>query len=194
MMMQFVPPHRLANAAKGSAVLLSLSGRADSRALLHLLADDAARSGYALHLAHLHHGIRGTEADRDLQFCQALADRYGCPLHVQWENVPQLAKERGISPEMAGRQARYQFFARLMQQYDIPLLATAHHADDNLETILFNLSRGSGLGGICGIPETRDVESGMLLRPLLAVDRSELLAYCEQRNIPYVTDGTNVQT
>jgi tRNA(Ile)-lysidine synthase len=115
-------------------------------------------------------------------------------LLVQWENVPQLAKERGISPEMAGRQARYQFFARLMQQYDIPLLATAHHADDNLETVLLRLTGGSAATGLSGIAPMQPFVSGSLVRPLLQATRQEILTYCEQHGLDYVTDSTNADT
>lgn len=190
----FRAPHLLSGKEKNTPILVAYSGGADSGALLDILLHYGKENGAPIYAVHVHHGIRGEEADRDERFCREQAEKYGIPLFVCQYDVPTLAAQRGKSMETTAREVRYECFSRLMCEHQIPLLCTAHHADDNLETILFNLSRGSGLGGICGIPETRDVEGGMLLRPLLAVDRSELLAYCEQRNIPYVTDGTNVQT
>ncbi len=193
-MTHFIPPHQLANIVPPQGVLLALSGGADSCALLHLLADDAKNKGYALHLAHLHHGIRGTEADRDESFCRTLASHYGLPLHVDHVDVPSLAKESGESEEMAGRRARYAYFAQLMQQYHLPLLATAHHADDNLETVLVRLVSGSATAGLGGIAPVRPFEGGYLVRPLLQATRAEIEAYCEQNALSYVTDSTNADT
>ncbi len=192
-MEQFLSPHSLSSAPLHTPVLLALSGGADSRALLHMLADDAQRRGYTLHLAHVHHGIRGSEADRDLAFCRSLAEQYGCPYHTHHADVPALAKAAGISTEMAGRRVRYQFFARLMRELDIPLLATAHHADDNLETLVLRLVTGSSTTGLGGIAPTQPFESGTLVRPLLPFTREQILKYCVQNHLSYVTDSTNAE-
>ncbi|MBQ7338168.1 MAG: tRNA lysidine(34) synthetase TilS [Clostridia bacterium] len=193
-MKRFTPPHQSAHVAPNTSVLLALSGGADSRALLHLLAQDAGRHGYALHLAHVHHGIREGEADRDETFCRELAAAYGCPIHVLHTDVPAIVAQTGESPEMAGRRVRYAYFAELMQEHHIPLLATAHHADDNMETVLLRLADGSSSTGLCGIAPAHPFAGGTLVRPLLGVTRRDILAYCEKNHLTYVTDSTNADT
>lgn len=193
-MTNFTPPHQLVDIPLTSGVLLALSGGADSCALLHLLAADAAKKGYPLHTAHVHHGIRGEEADRDEQFCRALAARYALPYHVLHADVPALAQERGESLEMTGRRVRYDYFATLMQQLHLPLLATAHHADDNLETVLLRLVTGSATAGLGGIAPSRPFGCGTLIRPLLHTTRAEIEAYCEKNGLSFVCDSTNGDT
>ena len=188
---EFISPARLAGCPLDTPVLLAFSGGADSRALLHLLAMDAAQNGYTLTLAHVNHGIRGEEAARDREFCKRLADDYGLEICVLDADVPARAKANGRGLEEEARVVRYEYFAQLMQERGIPLLATAHHADDNLETALFRLARGSGLTGLCGILPTRSFEGGVLTRPLLKVSRNLILDYCRKNGLEYVTDSTN---
>ena len=184
--------------------LLALSGGADSRLLLalavRLLADRVPPDGMAnvLHAAHLHHGIRGEEADRDEAFCRAICDGYGVPLHVRRADVPSLARKSGTSLETAGREARYAFFEEVMAAEGIPLLLTAHHADDGLETLLGHFLRGSGTRGMGGIPPYRllgthlqDGTPMAVARPLYALTRREILGACERLGLDYVTDSTN---
>ena len=187
----FVSPQELAGFPKETAVLLAFSGGADSCALLHLLAESAAADGFALTLAHVNHGIRGEEALRDRDFCQKWAAAYGLEICVLDADVPALAKESGRSLEETARAVRYDYFERLMRERGIPLLATAHHADDNLETVLFHLCRGTGLSGLGGIAPVRPFRTGMLTRPLLGLSRREILDYCEENRLEYVTDSTN---
>ncbi len=187
-------PQALAGLDKTTSVLLAFSGGADSRALLHFLATRANENGFSLTLAHVNHGIRGEEALRDRGFCQTVAEAYGLELCILDADVPALAKAHGRGLEEEARVVRYEYFERLMRERRIPLLATAHHADDNLETVLFHLCRGTGLSGLCGIAPTRDLEYGILTRPLLPVSRSEILAYCRENGLEYVTDSTNSDT
>ncbi len=178
-------------------LLLGLSGGADSRLLLHLLAKECKESGAPLHLAHVHHGIRGKEADRDEQFCRALADEYGLPISVLRADVPSLARERGESIEAVARTVRYGFFADVMAKNGISLLVTAHHADDNLETVLLHLTRGCGLAGLGGISPARTferLEGAMIVRPLLACSKADILKACDELGLAYVTDSTNADT
>lgn len=179
--------------SKDTPVLVAFSGGADSSLLLHLLHD----AGCRLFAVHVHHGIRAGAADADLAFCRRICKQLGIPLFAVKVNVPALAKKTGQSLEEAARHARYRHFARLMRTHDIPLLATAHHADDNLETVLFRLCRGTGTQGLRGIPAyaplpDTDRDEGLhLFRPMLHMTKKDILAACEQRGIAYVTDATN---
>ncbi len=185
------PPHVLASLPADTPVLLAFSGGADSSALLSMLLYWKRVYGFPLLLAHMEHGIRGEEALRDVAFCLDVAGRRGVELVVEHADVPCLARERGCSLEEAARDARYAFLCDLMQSRQIPILVTAHHADDQLETVLFRLVRGTGVGGLCGIAPVRPFGNGVLVRPLLSLSKKEILAYCEQNGISYVTDSTN---
>ena len=193
-MKEFISPHRLAGVASHTGVLLALSGGADSRLLLDLLSDDAKEHGYTLQLAHVHHGIRGSEADRDEQFCRELSAHYHCPLHVLHADVPALAAQSGESLEMVGRRVRYRYFASLMEQHDLPLLATAHHADDNLETMLLRLASGTSATGLAGIAPVQRFGNGHLVRPILNATRRRVIELCRDRQLSYVQDSTNADT
>lgn len=172
-------------------MLLALSGGADSAALLYLLAECAARDGFRILAAHVQHGIRGEEAELDAVLSERLAARFGAEFVCERVDVPRLARERGMGLEETAREVRYECFARLMRERRIPILVTAHHANDNLETVLFRIARGTGLRGLCGIPEKRDFASGLLVRPLLAYSKRELVAICAREEIPFAQDSTN---
>lgn len=190
----FVPtPQALAGLPENTPVLLALSGGADSRALLHLLAAQRWERDFPLLLAHVDHGIRGEEAKRDCAFCRSLADAYGLELCVRQIDVPAMAAESGRGLEEEARAARYAFFEELMQERKIPILVTAHHGDDHLETVLFRMARGTGLRGLGGIAPVRPFANGWLVRPMLTRSRAEILDYCQQNKLEYVTDSTNAQ-
>lgn len=192
---RFTPPWQMVGAEPQTPVLVALSGGADSVALTDLLAERARRDGNAVTLLHIHHGIRGEEADHDERFCRALAERLGLAIVCLRADVPRLAEERGISLELAGRQARYRAMEQVARERGIPLAVTAHHADDNAETVLFRLCRGTGLAGLCGIPPVRPLCEGVtLVRPLLYATKREILAHCRERGLDFVTDGTNAET
>lgn len=191
---EYRSPHRLADLPKDTSVLLALSGGADSRALLHVLANEAKKNGFSLLLAHVNHGIRGEEALRDETFCKALAEQYGLEICILRADVPTLAKDSGKGLEEAAREVRYAYFEGLMKERQISILVTAHHADDALETVLFHLARGSGRKGLCGIAPVRPFGDGVLVRPLLQVPRQAILEYCRQNGLEFVTDSTNSDT
>lgn len=191
---KFTSPHALSGMPVDTPILLGFSGGADSTALLHMLRAYGKETGAPIYAAHVHHGIRGKEADRDESFCRSVAERLGVELFVLHADVPALAKQSGESMETTARRVRYEFFDELMQAHHIPLLVTAHNANDNLETMLFNLIRGSGLGGMCGIPVSRLCEGGSLVRPILSMTREEILLYCQEHGLSYVTDSTNTDT
>ncbi len=190
----FTEPHTISGMPADTPMLVAFSGGADSGALLHMIMRYAAIHGATVYAAHVNHGIRGDEADRDEQFCREVAERYGIKLFTIRADVPKLAAESGKSVETAARDVRYGFFAQIMQKHNIPLLCVAHNADDNFETILFNISRGSGLSGVCGIPQTRDFEGGTIIRPILEINKNDINKYCSENNIEYVTDSTNTDT
>ncbi len=185
------PPHRLAGVSPTTPVLLALSGGADSVALLHLLHAWKEEYGFSLTAAHVHHGIRGEEADRDAEFCRALCEELGVELCLLKTDIPALAEKRGKGLEETAREVRYEWLASLMCERELPLLATAHHADDHLETVLFRLSRGTGLRGLSGISPARPFGKGSLVRPLLSLSREQILSLCREKGWGYVTDSTN---
>lgn len=174
-----------------AGVLLALSGGADSRALLHLLSAFADRDGFPLEIAHVNHGIRGAEAVRDADFCRTLASEYGLEYHQLNADIPSLAKQNKRSLELEAREVRYAYFEKLMRERSLPILATAHHGDDNLETVLFRLCRGTGLHGLVGIPPVREFANGVLVRPMLRFSRREIMGFCNAEGLEFVTDSTN---
>ena len=172
---------------RGKTVLAALSGGADSVCLtlvLQALADDF---GYRLVCAHVHHGIRGAEADRDEAFSREFCQKRDIPFYSARFDVPQLAQNEGKSLEEAARDVRYAYFRELLDGGTADYVATAHTASDNAETVLLQLARGCGLTGLCGIPPVR----GRLFRPLLGVTREQVEAYLAENGQDYVTDSTN---
>lgn len=165
-------------------VLAAVSGGADSVSLLHLLCALRGEFGFSLEAAHVHHGLRGEEADRDERFVRTLCERWNVPLHVKHADVAAEAARTGESLEACGRRVRYQVFAALAKGE----IATAHTLDDNAETVLLHLARGSGLRGLCGIPPVR----GNIIRPLLGCTRADVEAYCAEHGLDYMTDSTNL--
>lgn len=172
-------------------VAIALSGGADSVCLFYILAEWAKKTPFSLTALHLNHGIRGEEADRDEDFCRKLCEYFKIPFVCKHADVPADAKRTGKSLEEAARDARYSFFSEVMEERGIEVLATAHHADDNAETILLRLIRGTSLDGLCGISEERPFGKGVLIRPLLDAPKELILAFCNKNRIGYVTDSTN---
>lgn len=191
----YVSPHILSDLPKDTPVLLAYSGGADSSALLHLLNEDAKLNGFSLHAAHFNHQIRGEEADRDAEFCRATCQKLDIPFHLGIKNIPALAKANGNSIEQEARMQRYAFFEKIMRENDIPILVTAHHSEDQIESIMLHILRGSGIAGLCGIVPCRDFANGLfLVRPILSAEKEEVLSYCTENNIAFVTDSTNSDT
>ncbi len=175
----------------GGVVICCVSGGVDSMVLLHLLCDLSKRQGakFTLHACHFDHGIRsesGTDAAFVADQCKAL----DVPIHATRTNVPDYAKENGMGLEEAGRKLRYDYFYKLSDELGGAIIATAHHADDNAETLLLHLVRGTGLTGLGGIPPRR----GNLVRPLLRCPRALLEAYAAEKGIPHVEDASNADT
>lgn len=175
---------------RGARVCVALSGGKDSVALLYLLRALSEEHGISLLAVHVNHGIRGDEADRDEAFCRELCTRLNIPFESYRFDVPSLAKEQGKGIEECARDVRYGVFEALLSEKRADLVATAHHAADNAETVLFNLARGASLKGAGGIPAHR----GSIIRPLIDATSDEIAAYIEENALSFVTDSTNVDT
>ena len=171
----------------GELVLCAVSGGADSMCLLHLLHTMAPEWGFSLHAAHFNHHLRGAESDRDEEFVRAWCAEQNIPLSVGSGDVRAEAARTGRGIEETARALRYAFLERTAQEVGAVRIATAHTADDNAETLLFHLVRGSGLQGLTGIPPRR----GKVVRPLLCTTRAEVEEYCAVHNVGYVEDSTN---
>ncbi len=171
-------------------VLVALSGGADSTALL-LSMDELFLEGKirGLFAAHLNHGIRGEAAMRDQRFCEALCERLSIPLAVEIADVPAYAKAHGQSLEQAAREVRYDFLERARDSFGANAIATAHHRDDQAETLLLNLIRGSGTTGLGGMKP----RNGSIIRPMLRVSRAEILVFLAQAGEAYCVDETNAE-
>ena len=190
----FIDHHGLLE--QGASVLAAVSGGADSVALLAALVDLAGDPARAYHLvvAHLNHGM-AMQAEEDSEFMAELTARLHVPLIFERVDVPALAKQTGDSLELAARQARYEFLRAAARQADCPTIATGHQADDNVETVLHRILRGTGLAGLRGIRPKRKLQSPAgelwLVRPMLAVTRAEGEAYVAGLGLRWRTDPTN---
>jgi len=168
----------------GARVVVGVSGGADSVALLHIL----HRLGYDLTVAHLNHSIRGADADDDEAFVKALCKQLGVECVTHKTDVPALAKAKGISLEMAAREARHHFFQTLEKA---PAVCLAHHADDQLETFFLRAARGTGPAGLGGMKSFQTLEKLTLARPMLGVRRSEIFQWLEKEGLEWREDASN---
>ncbi len=166
-------------------LLCATSGGLDSMCLAHLL----HQLGYPLVIAHYHHGLRGADADKDASFVAAWCQTHHLPFVLEQGDVAGYGKAHGLGLEEAGRTLRYEFLHRTAAAQGCTWIATAHHGDDNLETMVLNLCRGTGLAGLCGIPAI----SGKVIRPFLGVSREALEAYGLAEHILHIEDHTNQQ-
>ena len=171
----------------GDTVVAGVSGGADSVCLLALLDELKEKLGLTLYVIHVHHGIRGAEADRDAAFVRELAGKKNLPFCLIKKDVPAAAKELGMTEEEAGRRLRYEAMEEYAKKVGADKIALAHHRDDQAETVLFHLFRGSGPRGLRGMP----VKRGPFIRPLLFVSRQEIEAYLAEKQLSYCEDSTN---
>jgi tRNA(Ile)-lysidine synthase len=184
---------------------VGLSGGADSVALLSALHERSRELGLVLHAAHLHHGLRGAEADADLEFCRDLAAKLNIPFHearvdtaAEARRLPQGPRESNSeklsrdSIEGTARRLRYSWFRQLLHEVPLDAVATAHTFDDQAETVLAKFLRGAWTEGLSGIhPKLGTPEGGVILRPLLHTSRAEIEAFLHARNQPWREDSTN---
>ena len=173
----------------GGGVLAAVSGGADSAALLQalVLLSERLDTG-SIGVVHVHHGLRGPEADRDAAFAERLAQSRGLPFFLSRVDAAALAREGGLCVEEAGRNARYAFFERVRKEEGFARVAVAHTADDNAETVLMFLLRGAGPRGLAGISPL----SGNIARPLLSLSRRHVLDFCAQEGLDFFEDSTNL--
>ena len=181
--------------SKDSTFLIAISGGVDSVVLAHLM----KRAGFTCQLAHMNFQLRGKESDRDEQFVATLAKQWEVQLHIKRANTTQFAEEYKLSLQESARELRYEWFAELRQQIihaannQQPTkncwVLTAHHADDNIETLLLHLMRGTGLEGLAGIQPIRKNQN--LIRPLLPFFKNDLLAYAQENGLAFVEDSSN---
>ncbi len=181
----YIREHRLLEGAK--TVLCAFSGGADSACLLHILRSLQEELGFRLCAAHYNHQLRGEESLRDAAFAEAFCKTLQLPFYVGSGDVAAHAAETGQGLEAAGRELRYAFLEACAGKLPACVIATAHQADDQVETVLLHMLRGSGLGGLTGIPPRR----GNIIRPLLFASRREILAYLEENCLEHVEDSSN---
>lgn len=171
--------------SKEHRLLLAFSGGVDSVVLAHLLHE----AGYDFALAHCNFQLRGEDASRDALFAAEFAEELGVNFFLTHFNTTQYAREHRLSVQMAARKLRYEWFEELIALHGFHCMLTAHHANDNVETLLVNLVRGTGIKGMQGIPEKQD----HLARPLLFATKEEIIAYAEKHRLSYRNDSSNAE-
>ncbi len=188
---EYIKKYNMLN--RGDGVVLGLSGGPDSVCLFFVLL--ALKEEYELKVKALHvnHMIRGADADEDQAYVEQLCREYDVELEVLKLDIPAMAKDSGRSTEEEARIARYDAFEKMAKEMEKTgikcKIAVAHNADDNAETVLFHMARGTGLDGMCGIAPTR----GNIIRPLLEVPKAEILDFLNENQVPYCIDGTNAE-
>lgn len=189
--LQFIFDNQLLIA--GDRILIGVSGGADSLALLHFLKVHAPKLNIEIGAAHLHHGLRGKDADYDLEQVKKFCQKYGIFFYSKKVDVQHLAKDQKMSFEDAGRKARYDFFKEIQRSEAYNKLALGHHLNDQAETVLMRLVRGTGIKGASGIlPITKNPLC--TIRPFLCITKTEIIDYCEQFSLEFCTDASNFET
>ncbi len=173
--------------SEGDPVITGVSGGADSICLFFVLQEIVQKIGGRLSAVHVHHGIRGENADLDEAFVRQICEEQGVPLRIFHGDVPAIAEQEHLSLEEAGRRYRYACLEEAAGSDPDVKIAVAHHLDDQCETVLMNLMRGAGVHGMCGMP----VKRGRIIRPLLCADRSEIEEFLERRGLAFRTDESN---
>jgi len=171
----------------GDKIIIAVSGGPDSICLLDILNHIKRQFDLSLMIAHVNHGIRNRESEVEARFVRLKALHMNLPFEQLSVSVPAIAREKGLSIEQTGRTIRYHFFQKLLNKHQAHAIALGHHADDQVETILMRIIRGSGLQGLRGISARRDV----FIRPLIECNQREIEAYCRRRKISYCIDSSN---
>jgi tRNA(Ile)-lysidine synthase len=176
--------------SKGDRLIVGVSGGVDSMVLLHLL--DALRQEFSLTLivAHINHGLRPRESEKEAELVQQESMRLGLPYEYGHFNAREFQKMGGLSPQDGARRIRFYFLNSLLKKYDASKIALGHNADDQVETVLLKLIRGTGLRGLKGMLPIRE---GKVIRPLLEVWREEIESFAGEMGIPYLVDSSNLR-
>nr|WP_255807736.1 tRNA lysidine(34) synthetase TilS [Cohnella mopanensis] len=175
-----------------SSVIAAVSGGPDSMALLHILSTMAQDLPFTIVVAHANHQFRGAESDAEAQLVRRYAELLGLKFETAELGMPSYIAETGINAQTAAREKRYEFLKQVASQYSASYLLTGHHADDQAETVLMRLIRGTGVSGLAGIPYRRKEDQLELIRPLLRITKCELLEYCKRNGVPYAVDSSNI--
>jgi tRNA(Ile)-lysidine synthase len=171
---------------KEKKLLLAVSGGLDSMVLMHLFQE----LNYSIGIAHCNFQLRGKESDADENFVKLQAEKFQIPIFSTRFETEKFANTNKLSIQLAARKLRYDWFYQLLEEENYDYLLTAHHLDDQLETFLINLSRGTGIEGLTGIPATND----KIMRPLLPFSREEILAFAEENSLSWREDSSNAST
>jgi len=171
----------------GNKIIVGVSGGPDSVCLLKVLLEIKDEFKLTLIAVHVNHGLRGPEADHDQSYVEELCNSWGIPVNTYFVDIKALSKKMGVSEEEAGRDARYRIFNRVLKNTGSNCIAVAHNRDDQAETVMLNILRGSGLDGLCGMA----MKQGEIIRPLLNISRKQIIEYLESNKIRYCTDSSN---
>lgn len=174
----------------GEKILIALSGGPDSVCMMHILVKLRDKYGFDLYAAHINHMMRGDESDGDESYVKNICDKYGIKLFIKRVDINKICSEEKISSELAGRRERYNFFEKIYREENLDKIAVAHNSNDQAETILMRIIRGSGLEGVTGISPVRD---GIFIRPILCLSRYEVESYCEENKLEPRIDKTNLE-
>jgi tRNA(Ile)-lysidine synthase len=188
---KFIAKNRLINV--GDVVLVGLSGGPDSVALLHCLYLLKDKLRFRIAACHLHHHIRGKDADKDARFAGDFAEKLEIPFFTGNVHIPRIKHEQGGTIEEVARNERYKFFCKIAKKCGANKIALGHTADDTVETFLFCLIRGTGIKGLAGIPMKRKEGEFEIVRPLLGTKKNEILEFLNAEKLPYRTDTTNLE-
>ncbi|MDR0646664.1 MAG: tRNA lysidine(34) synthetase TilS [Elusimicrobiota bacterium] len=173
-----------------SNVLVGLSGGADSVALLHFVKQMSLKKHFSAYACHINHGLRKAAAD-DAVFSKLIAAKLGVPFLLKKANVKSLAKKENLSIEHAARKARYKVLEETAKKLGCSKIALAHHLDDNAETILLNILRGTKAKGLLGIPVCRQIGKIWIIRPFLCITKEQVLKYIKANSLDFINDESN---
>ena len=175
----------------GDRIVVAVSGGPDSTALLHMLHRLAPSERLTIVAAHVDHGFRGEVSAREAESVRQLASSLGVPCETAFIDVPAYIEETGMNAQAAARLRRYAFLHETAAKYGASRIALAHHADDQAETVMMRILRGTGPGGLAGIPIRRSEKNVELIRPLLRTYKADILRYCENWRLAYSHDSSN---
>lgn len=175
----------------GDRIVVAVSGGPDSMALLHMLSDVAKDGHISIVAAHVNHGFRVEESAHELAVVQAYAEQLKVICETVTLDMPSYIEATRMNSQAAAREKRYAFLHEIAERYGASRIALAHHADDQAETVLMRVIRGTGLTGLSGILSKRREKNVELIRPMLRMNKSDLLRYCEEHHVPYCMDSSN---